>query len=447
MAAQLPADASPSELPWPPASRAWFMIGVLTLAYIFSFVDRMIFGLLITPIRAEFDINDTVFSLLYGWGFAFFYTVLGVPIGWAADRYNRRNLAVAGIALWSLMTAACGLAKSFGQLALARIAVGVGEASLTPATYSMAGDSFPPHKLGRALSVFIIGWPLGAGLALIIGGLVIQLVAESPIYTMPILGDMKSWQACFIVVGLPGVLIALLALTLPEPVRRTPKPTAGGSTIAETVRHLTKHWQAYTSLVVGYSMFSIVMTTYNLWGVQVFVRVHGLAISQAGLWVGSLFAIFGTLGIVTGGLLHDRLRARGSSDAALRVGVLAAVVMLPSAASSTLVASPQLAIVLMLPIGFFCCFGFGASGAAIVTLTPPHLRGVMSAFYVFTLNMIAMGFGPMLTALVTDGVFHDDLAVGKSVAIVASVALIAATVLLSWGKPHFRALADTIQTT
>ena len=127
-------------------------MAVMTLAYIFSFVDRMIFGLLITPIRAEFAINDTVFSLLYGLGFAFFYTIVGVPLGWLADRYNRRNLAAIGIAAWSVMTAACGVAKSFNQLALARIAVGIGEATLTPATYSMAGDSFPPQKLGRALA-------------------------------------------------------------------------------------------------------------------------------------------------------------------------------------------------------------------------------------------------------------------------------------------------------
>jgi MFS family permease len=106
---------------WPPAGRAWTMLGVMTLAYTLSFVDRMIFGLLITPIRADFAINDTVFSLLYGLGFAFFYTVVGVPLGWIADRYNRRNLAVIGIIAWSVMTAACGLAKSFGQLAFARI--------------------------------------------------------------------------------------------------------------------------------------------------------------------------------------------------------------------------------------------------------------------------------------------------------------------------------------
>ena len=188
---------SPGALPWPPARQAWTMIIVMTLAYVFSFIDRMIFGLLITPIRAEFAINDTVFSLLYGLGFAFFYTVVGVPLGAIADRYNRRNLAAIGIAAWSIMTAACGLARSFVELALARIAVGVGEATLTPATYSMAGDSFPPQKLGRALSVFVIGWPLGIGLALIIGGLVIQFVAGSPIYHLPLIGTVKSCRFVF----------------------------------------------------------------------------------------------------------------------------------------------------------------------------------------------------------------------------------------------------------
>ncbi len=431
--------------PWPPATRAWTMIGVMTLAYILSFVDRMIFGLLITPIRTEFAINDTVFSLLYGLGFAFFYTVVGVPLGWIADRYNRRNLAVLGIAAWSIMTAACGLAKSFGQLAFARIAVGVGEATLTPATYSMAGDSFPPHKLGRAMSVFVIGWPLGIGLALIIGGLVIQFVADTPSYTLPLVGELKSWQMCFFVVGLPGLLIAALAMLLPEPVRRSPPSPRRGGAGASTFAHLRTHWQAYTSLTVGYSMISVVMNTYHLWGVQVFVRVHELPVSKAGLMVGSVIAILGTIGILCGGWLNDRLRSTGHQDAALKVGILAALCMIPFAATATLVDSARLALLLMLPIGFFTSFGFGASGAAIVMLTPPQIRGTVSAVYLFVLNMVAMGLGPLLTALMNDHVFHSDLAVGKSVAVVATVALVFSALLLAWGRRHFRALSEISQ--
>jgi MFS family permease len=436
-----PLATAPVE-PWPPAGRAWTMIGVMTLAYILSFVDRMIFGLLITPIRTDFAINDTVFSLLYGLGFAFFYTVVGVPLGWIADRYNRRNLAVIGIAAWSIMTAACGLSKTFGQLALARIAVGVGEATLTPATYSMAGDSFPPHKLGRAMSVFVIGWPLGIGLALIIGGLVIDFVAKTPAYTWPLIGELKSWQVCFILVGLPGLLVAALAMMLPEPVRRLPPtPRAGGSNASAFV-HLRKHWQAYTSLTVGYAMISVVMNTYHLWGVQVFVRVHEIPVSKAGLMVGCVIAILGTIGILTGGWLNDRLRAAGHEDAALKVGMLAALCMIPFAASATLVDSAWLTLCLMLPIGFFTSFGFGASGAAIVLLTPAQIRGTVAAVYLFVINMIAMGLGPLLTALMNDHVFHSDLAVGRSVAVVATTALVLSTILLAWGRPHFRNLSE-----
>jgi MFS family permease len=184
------------------------------------------------------------------------------------------------------------------------------------------------------------------------------------------------------------------------------------------------------------------VNTYHLWGVQVFVRVHNLPVSQAGLWVGSVIAICGTLGILTGGWLHDRLRAAGHADAALKVGLLAAMAMLPSACSSTLVSSPMLALLLMLPIGFFTSFGFGASGAAIVMLTPAQIRGTVSAIYLFVINMIAMGLGPLLTGVMNDSVFESDLAVGESVAIVASTALVTSILLLRWGRPHFRRLAS-----
>jgi MFS family permease len=325
---------------------------------------------------------------------------------------------------------------------LARIAVGVGEATLTPATYSMAGDSFPPHKLGRAMSVFVIGWPLGIGLALIIGGLVIDFVAKTPAYTWPLIGELKSWQVCFILVGLPGLLVAALAMMLPEPVRRLPPtPRAGGSNASAFV-HLRKHWQAYTSLTVGYAMISVVMNTYHLWGVQVFVRVHEIPVSKAGLMVGCVIAILGTIGILTGGWLNDRLRSAGHEDAALKVGMLAALCMIPFAASATLVDSAWLTLCLMLPIGFFTSFGFGASGAAIVLLTPAQIRGTVAAVYLFVINMIAMGLGPLLTALMNDHVFHSDLAVGRSVAVVATTALVLSTILLAWGRPHFRNLSE-----
>ncbi|MFP6682475.1 MAG: MFS transporter, partial [Gammaproteobacteria bacterium] len=198
----------------------------------------------------------------------------------------------------------------------------------------------------------------------------------------------------------------------------------------------------YIGLTVGYSMISVVMNTYHLWGVQVFVRLHEIPVSKAGFMVGSVIAILGTLGILTGGWLNDRLRAAGHEDAALKVGILAALCMIPFTASATLVDSVWLTLCLMLPIGFFTSFGFGASGAAIVLLTPSEIRGTVAAVYLFVLNMIAMGLGPLLTALMNDHVFHSDLAVGRSVAVVATTALVLSTILLAWGRPHFRDLSE-----
>lgn len=228
-----------------------------------------------------------------------------------------------------------------------------------------------------------------------------------------------------------------MVLALPEPVRRKSGHDNRGN-LRGAVKHFVSHWRPYASLTFGYSMLSIVMNTYQLWGVQYFVRNLGFDTGRAGLWVGFVIATFGTLGVLAGGWLHDRFRAAGHTDAALRVGVIAAVAMLPSAAGSTLMTDPLFAIALMIPIGFFTSFGFGASGAAIVLMTPPSMRGTASALYLFFLNIIAMGMGPLLTASLNDAVFHSDQAVGKSVAIVATTALLVAAVLFAWGIPHVR---------
>ncbi len=426
---------------YPPPRVAWYAVFMLMLAYIVSFIDRIIFGLLVGPIRAHFDINDTVFSVLYGWGFAFFYTFCGIFIGWAADRYNRRNLVVWGVAFWSLMTMLCGLAKNFTQLALARIGVGVGEASLSPAAYSMAGDSFPAKQLGRALSVYVIGLPMGVGLALIIGGLVIKAVAANPEFTLPLFGTIASWQACFIVVGLPGVLLALVLLTVREPVRRKPVVASNASALQEigqTLRYMLQHWRPYTGLVLGFSVLGMVMNVFQVWGVQFFVRQHSYTVTDAGLAIGLAIGVCGTIGILTGGWLADRWQAAGHTDATVRVGRVAALALIPAASTCTLMTDPTYALLLLVPIGFFTSFAFGAGGAAVVILTPAHMRAQVSAVYLFFVNMIGLGLAPFLTAILTDSVFANDLAVGKSCAIVAGGASVLAAILLTWGLPHIR---------
>lgn len=169
----------------PSGAYAWYVVAVLLLAYTLSFIDRMILSLLVGPIRADLGISDTQMSLLMGFAFAIFYSVLGIPLGWLADRGSRRGLMVAGVAAWSVMTAICGLTRSYVGLFLARIGVGVGEATLSPAAYSLLGDYFPREKLGRAMAVYSIGVPLGSGIALVAGALVVRFVTEGPPMVLP----------------------------------------------------------------------------------------------------------------------------------------------------------------------------------------------------------------------------------------------------------------------
>ncbi len=439
------AARSPHDEAWPAPRVAWYMVIVLMIAYILSFIDRVILGLLVGPIRADLGISETQMSLLYGFVFAVFYTGLGVPIAWAIDRYNRRNIIVVGVALWSAMTALCGVARGFVELALARVGVAVGEAVLSPATYSMAGDSFPERRLGRALSVFVIGLPLGVGLALIIGGIVIQFVSSSPEYTLPVVGTIRAWQLTFLLVGTPGLLLALWILTIPEPVRRHRADAVNRASVGDTVAYLAARWKAYTALILGFSVLGMVMNVFQIYGVQYFVRVLRLPLADAGLRVGAAIAVFGTAGILVGGWLTDRWRADGRLDASMRVGLTASLALVPFAAGCTLLGDLGLSTLFLLPIGFFTAFAFGAGATGVVVLTPPRMRAQASAIYLLFVNLIGIGFAPFLTAAITQYGFGDDLAVGKSCAIVSGGATLLASALFIWGLPHFRAALAATQ--
>jgi MFS family permease len=431
-------DAAP---PWPGAARGWYLITVLMVAYVLSFIDRVVLGLLVQPIRADLGISDTQMSILYGFGFAIFYTTLGLPIARLADQYDRRKIIAVGIAVWSAMTAACGLARNYWELLAARIGVGVGEAALSPAAYSMIADTFPPQKLGRALSVYTIGLPMGVGLALIIGGLVIEFVTQAPAYELPLVGTVKAWQLVFFVVGLPGLLVALWMATMHEPVRRRHASDVDVQpSLRATFRYLLGEWRAYGALILGFSVLGMVMNAMQIWGVQYYVRVLGFSLREAGVAVGLVIAVFGTLGILAGGTVNDLLHRRGHVDAALRTGLIAAVALIPFASGATLIADPRLSLACLVPVGFFTAFAFGAGAAGMQVLTPSRLRAQASAVYLLFVNLIGIGLAPLLVALLNDYAFRDDLAVGRSVALVCGGATVLAAALFAWGLPHFRAV-------
>lgn len=206
--------------PYPSARYGWYMVVLLTVAYIFSFVDRYVLGLLIEPIKADLELTDTQIGLLLGPAFAIFYATMGLPLGWLADRQRRTWIVAAGIALWSAATAASGLARNFPQLFIARMSIGVGEATLSPCAMSMISDSFPREKRARPIAFYTMALSLGAGIASLISAAVLQWAKTTTDISLPIVGTVAPWQFTFFVVGLPGLALSLLVLMLREPVRR-----------------------------------------------------------------------------------------------------------------------------------------------------------------------------------------------------------------------------------
>ena len=225
-AAERPSIAKES---YPPVGYAWYVVSVLTVAYIFAFVDRQILNLLVRPIRRDLSITDTQMSLLMGFSFAVFYSIFGFPLGRLADFKSRRTIVALGMVCWSFLTAGCGLARHFWHFLILRMGVGVGEAALSPSAYSLISDYFPKERRATAMSVYSMAYYIGSGLALVLGGLVVGYASGKGNWVLPIVGAIRPWQLIFFIVGLPGVLFALLMYTVKEPTRIGAKMTKAGN--------------------------------------------------------------------------------------------------------------------------------------------------------------------------------------------------------------------------
>ncbi|MBL8644468.1 MAG: MFS transporter, partial [Rhodospirillaceae bacterium] len=336
----MPPAIAPGE-DYPSESYAWYVVGVLVLAYTVSYIDRTILTLMVKPIRDTLGISDVQISLLHGLAFAIFYTVLGVPIGWLADRANRTRIIAVGIFVWSIMTAFCGLSRSFWQMFLARVGVGVGEAALSPAAYSMLNDYFRPQRRTLAISVYATGVYIGSGLALIVGG---GVIAVTPPLDLPVIGHLEPWQVVFLAVGIPGLLVAALMKTVQEPLRRgLMKGGTGQPTLKDTIAFVKARLPTYGLHFLGFSMLTMLWSGCAAWIPTFFARTYGWTPAEIGPSFGAAVAVFGTLGLPLGGALAERLKAKGYADGNIRVGVISGVALLPLGIIAPLMPTPQLA--------------------------------------------------------------------------------------------------------
>ncbi|MFZ4069337.1 MAG: spinster family MFS transporter [Caulobacterales bacterium] len=402
--------------------RAWATVLVLLAAYALAFVDRQILTLLVEPIKRDLAITDTQFSLLSGLAFTLFYTVMGVPFGWLADRSSRRNLITVSIVFWSAMTAVCGMANSFLTLFLARIGVGVGEAGLSPAAYSMIADSFPPAKRSRALSVYAVGAITGVGLALIIGGAVVKWALTAPPVVLPILGELRTWQLALLIVALPGPLLALVMLALREPQRQEVAPTqaSGSSDLALFVR---QRWRLFLLLAMGYSLIGVPIAAYLTWTPAFMIRVHGWDISTVGTVYGVVLLLFNTSGILLGGWLADSQIAKGRKDAALVVSIAGSALALPFAIAAPFAPGPWLAMACIAVMSFAFGIAQGLPAASIQAIAPNQLRARVMAVYFLIGNIIAFTVGPTGVAMISDFVLRDSAKIGVAIALLTLAVL------------------------
>ncbi|WP_101760370.1 MFS transporter [Oceanicoccus sp. KOV_DT_Chl] len=316
---------SNSEYPQP--SQSWYLLAILFLAYTLSFIDRQIITLLVAPIRADLGISDFEFSLLHGFAFAIFFALLGLPIGRMADKHNRRNIIAAGILVWSVMTALCGLAKNFSHLFIARMGVGVGEATLMPSAYSMLSDAFPPDKLTKAIAIFSLGGPLGTGIALILGGAIINLIADAGELSLFGWLTLKPWQSAFLIVGIPGILVAAIMLSVIEPKRQglliQQQETSLEIPIKQVLHFFLQHKATYGVLFIVTAFMTALNAGYLMWYPTFLVRNFQQPIAEAGQSFGLLFMVFGTAGIFAGSNLATFFNNKGYEDANMRVMAIA----------------------------------------------------------------------------------------------------------------------------
>jgi MFS family permease len=419
-------------------------LAILVLAYIFSFADRQIVSLVVQPIKNDLAITDVQVGLVQGVAFSLVYSVAGLLCGAAADKFSRRLIIVVGITIWSVGSAACGLATTFLTLILCRLAVGLGEATLSPSAYSLLADWAPRERLSAIIGIFTTGSNLGGGIALTLGGALVQHLGTGRQIHVPGLGELAPWRIAFLATGLPGLGVAALGLCLREPPRRkvadheTPGNSVGFMEFCrDNARLLSSH-------LIGFALLGMVAAAILGWGPSYLHRRFDWQPAKVGVVLGVMIGVFGTIGTVGGGVIVDHLYRRDMKDAHLRFHIWTNIVGGACAVGAFLIDSPWICVGLL-----WCAFpiliSFGGSApAAIQLIAPRNLRARLSALYLLAATGVGIGLGPVSVALLAKWVFHDEQKLGLPLALLAGVCVCISTLLFARAlqplRAHFRPL-------
>jgi len=428
------------------SAQAWWMVSALFAIYVFSWLDRLILAMLVRPIKADLGLSDFQTSILLGPAFAVAYAVFAIPLGWASDRFSRRAVICVSTLFWALATASCAFAENFETLLLLRILVGIGEAALLPAAYSLIADGFPPERVTVATATFQTAGKTGSALAFGVGGLAVAYAGVLAQLQWPLLGHAQPWQITMAMIGLPGVVLAALAFSFPEPGRRS---LGSGPAVepsrAEFMAFLRRNAILFSLLLFAFSCLSVVGHSLTNWVPTYIDRHFGLRPPQYGPML-SLMNLIGAASLPVSGWIVDRFYRGGMRDAHLRVygwmiAGLSPAIVYAFFATHIYVFLACYAVIQFITVPFIVY-----ASAILALLAPSRLRGRLLGACLFVFNLIGLGIGPTLVGALTDFAFGDESKVGHSLAIIVIVASGAAFVAMRLALPRLRGAVGEAQT-
>ena len=399
----------------------WYVAFILLIGFTFSFIDRQVLNLLVVPIQNDLNITDTQISALQGLAFVLTYVGLCIPIGRLVDKSHRVTVMIVGLLVWSVATIACGFSKNYVSMFIARMGIGAGESTVHPGSISILGDYFDSDKIAYPMSIYLLGPYLGAGIAMIFGAQVLDWTSQMDSnLVLPLIGEVAPWQLTFIAVGLPGILVVCLFLTIKEPKRKIPeidsKEVPSFKKIAEFIQ---KNWQVYGAIIIGNSCLIILLYGLQSWVPTMLLRVYEWDLIQSGRVYGLIAMLAGSAGVLSGPIV-----LRLMSDNEIRAPHFKLAIFGISIASLSLIMLPfqpnvNIALIFVTLASFFVTLPLAGTSSAMVIVSPNRIRGVITGIYVVVTSIFGLVLGPFLVASSTDFIFQDPTAIAKSLALVS----------------------------
>ena len=429
---------------YPEKKHSYSAVVILTLAQIFAFIDRQIPSMLVEPIKQDFNLTDSQIALLGGAAFSIFYAIMALPIGYAVDRYQRTKVLGTGIFLWSLMTALAGLANSFGKLFGARIGVAVGEAVMAPTSVSLVSDSFPENKQGKPMGIITAGVYIGIGITLLGGGFLIDYLTSIGGITLPLIGYLKPWQATFMIVGIPGLVLAIAAFYLKEPKRLEEQTDKQLKDRKNVFLHLKEHRKTLIPMFGGLIFMALIFYSFSFWAPTMMIRTFDISLTEVGFILGMITIISSITGTIAAGSAVDYLRNKNYSDAPVRAAMIAVILALPPIISLSFVQN-ELGAWICIALYLLFISSFAPLGLlAISGVSTGNVKGQTAAIHAFLMMAFGLSLGPQLTAFFTDFVFVDPNLLINSVSLTGLIVLPISALLFKLSLSRYRESSESL---